>query len=850
MTRIVLRGLATRRLRALLSVIAVVLGVALVTGALTLGSALDQGADEVAAAAYDGTDAVVSAPQRFHSEDLTRHATIRASTLERVRATPGVGVAVGDVLDEAKILDRHGKPTGDGPYFGVGYDATTPGAARLNPFRLVTGRWASGSEQVVVDQGTAAREHLHVGSRVRIAAGGPALPFTVSGIARFGSVKTIGTATTAIFDLRTAQALFDKRGAYDDVLVAAAPGVSATALRRSLASSIGSGRQVQTARAQDRFTIVNGLAGFVSFIRAFLVAFGAVAVLVGALTIGNALTLTVAQRSRELALLRAAGASRGQVLRSVLLEGAIVGAVGSAAGVGVGVGLAHALHALVTSFGLDLPSQSLTLSGTTVAIGVATGMVATLASSLGPALRATRVPPVAALRDSATPALDGAHGRRSTAIGAILALAGMALLVYALVAPGIAVGDRLLTMAPGGLLVLLGVAKLGRHAVVPLASLLGRPSARLGGVAGSLARRNAMRHPARTASTAAALMIGVALVTTVAVLASGLRGAVDGQVRENVRAAHVITGADGWSPVPEGVVRSAAGVPGARATGVVVDEGRAGTSRVHVAGVDPAAFASVWRYRWHEGSAATLARLGGDGAIVRRDFATKRHLHVGSRFAVTAATGAHLDLAVRGIVEGSPIDPLGLGQITVARATYDHAFTVRRPSLVLADGGSGGALARAIAAYPDAKVWSADGFAHEVAHSVDPVLGVVTVLLALAVLISILGIVNTLALGVHERTRELGLLRAVGMSRRQVRRLVRHEGALTALVGAVLGIGVGLAIGGVVTAALASDGLRFSVPVGSIAGYTVVAALAGVLAAALPARRAGRLRVLAALAHD
>jgi putative ABC transport system permease protein len=852
MRRVVFRGLATRRLRTLLSAIAVVLGVALVTGAMTLGGALNDGASKLAASAYDGTDAVVQAPTAFRSADLVQHETVPAATLERVRATPGVAVAAGDILDEAKIIDpAKGRPDGQGPYFGVGYDARVPGAEGLSPYRLTAGRWATGPGEVVIDRGSAKRRHVGVGGQVSIAAGGPQKRYTVTGISRFGTVDSLGTATVAIFDLRTAQTLYGKQGRFDDVLVGAQKGTAGAALRDRLSATMGHGLEVRTARDQDRFTIINGLQGFVGFIKVFLMVFGGIAVLVGAMTIANALSLTVAQRARELALLRAVGASRGQVLRSVVLEASVIGIIGSALGIATGVGLAHGLHALVKSFGLDLPSSSLALGTGTIIAATATGLGATLAASLAPALRATHVPPVAAMREGAAAALTTHRRRRSTIAGGLFVALGAGIVGYGMAAPGLAVGDRLLSFIPGGLALLIGVAMLAKYLVVPIASVLGRPSARFGGVAGGLARRNAMRNPQRTAATAAALMVGIALVSCVAVLAAGLKESARQDTKDAIRAGVVVTGTDGWSPVAAGTVAAAAKAPGAKvATGITVDEARAYGTSVTVSGADPARLAKVWHFRWHDGSDATLRALHGDQAIVRRDFADKHGLKPGSRVTVTAAGGKRAALTVAGIATGSPLDVLGTGQITVARPVFDRTFAVRKPKLVLIDGATKAGVKHALAAFPDAQAQTRDELAATNANGIDSIIGIVTVLLALAILISVLGIVNTLALGVTERTRELGMLRATGMSRRQVRRMIRHEGALTALVGASLGIAVGLALAAAVTAALSAQGVRFAIPAGSLAGYAIAAAVAGVLAAALPARRAARLPVLGALAHE
>jgi putative ABC transport system permease protein len=853
MKRVVLRGLATRRLRTLLSAMAVVLGVALVTGAMTLGGALDDGASKLAASAYDRTDAVVSAPSAFRSTDLGRKETVPAGTLAKVRATPGVAVAAGEILDEAKVIGPDkGEPDGSGPYFGIGYDAARSGAEAISPFRLTTGRWAAGPGEVVLDRGTAKRQHVGVGGTVSIAAGGPQRTYTVSGIARFGTVDSLGTATVALFDLRTAQQLFHKQGRLDEVLVGADKGTSPATLRERLTQTVaGHGVEIRTARDQDRFTIINGLQGFVSFIKVFLMAFGLIAVLVGAMTIANALSLTVAQRARELALLRAVGASRGQVLRSVVLEAGVIGLIGTAVGIALGVGLAHGLHALVKSFGLDLPSSSLALTGGTVVAATATGLGATLVASLTPALRATHVPPVAAMREGAAAAFSTRRSRRATIAGGLVVALGAAIVGYGMAAPDLAVGDRLLSFVPGGLALLIGVAMLAKHLVVPIASVLGRPSARFAGVAGGLARRNAMRNPQRTAATAAALMVGIALVTCVATLAAGLKDSARHDTKDAIRSAVVVAGTDGWSPVSENAVAAAAKAPAAKvSTGIVVDEARAYGKSIYVSGADPAQLAKVWHFNWHRGSDGTLRALRGDQAIVRRDFADKHGLKPGSRVTVTAASGKRTTVTVAGVATGSPLDVLGVGQITVPRPAFDATFAVRKPKLVLVDGARPAAVRHALAAFPDAKVFTRDELADFNAKQIDGIIGVVTALLALAIVISILGIVNTLALGVAERTRELGMLRATGMSRREVRRMIRHEGALTALVGASLGIAVGLALAGAVTAALTSQGVRFAIPAASIGAYAIVAALAGVLAAALPARRAAKLPVLGALAHE
>jgi putative ABC transport system permease protein len=461
MFRLALKGLAARRLRTALTAFAVVVGVAMVGAAFTITDTMRGAADSLSSAAYDGTDAVVTARTAFaiESDDWTaKRPTIDAALLERVRAVSGVAVATADITDEAKIIKRDGKPAGDGPYFGVGFDARTPGAERLTPFRLDAGRWATGPGEVVLDAATAESQRYGLGATVRITTRGHAQKFRVVGISRFGTVKTLGTATTAVFDLGTAQRLFERGGRVDGILVGGRPGVPPAELRAALAAAVPHASVVGAA-AQDRFTL-DALEQFIGIMRIVLLVFGGVAILVGAFTIFNTLSITVAQRTRELGLLRMVGAARRQVLGSVLAEALLLGIGASVVGLLAGLGLAKGLDAVFDSMELALPDAGMVFAGRTIVVSLAVGTVVTVAAGLLPAWRATRVPPVAALR--------GAE--------------------------------------PGA-----GRVRVPARAVRGLASLLGRPAQAVGGAAGRLARRNAMRQPGRTLATATALTIGVAL---------------------------------------------------------------------------------------------------------------------------------------------------------------------------------------------------------------------------------------------------------------------------------------------------------------------------------------------------
>ena len=792
MTRYALRGLGARRLRTLLTAFAVVLGVAMVTAALTVTDQQDRAAASLSSSAYSGTDAVLTTRTAFDTQYAigTTREPVPASVLREVAARPDVAAAAGEVLDEARLIGENGKPVGKGPYFGIGYDG---GAERLSPLRLADGRWARADGEVVVDAGTAEAQGWRPGDRIRVDTRGPARTYELTGLVRFGSVDSLGQATITVFALDVAQRLYGKGDGVDPVLVAARDGVAPGALRRELAAS-HRGLAVRTAEAQDRFTFTD-LDEFVGVLRAILLVLAGISVFVGAFTIVNTLSITVAQRTGELGLLRALGASRGQVRRLVVTEAAGVGLVGVVLGVPAGYALALGLDAAFTALGLELPEVAARLNPVTVGVALAVGLGATLAASLVPARRATKVAPVEALRASA---MAGEPGRIGRAIRAV-------------------------------------------------AGLVGRPAEWVGGPAGRLARRNAMRRPGRTAATAAAMTVGVMLVAGVAALGAGLKEEARSGTTETLRASLVIIGQDGFSPVDPAAADAVRAAPGAEiVTTLRSAEARAFGERAYVDAVDPAVADRVLRYD----TGTRFAELGADGALVQEDWARTHGLQVGSRFTAASASGERLELVVRGTHRVDTLNPLYLGEITVSRAAFDRAFTAAADRLTLVSGASTPALERALAAFPDAKAWTVEAYGAELSRTVDQLLAIFYVLLALAVLVSLFGIVNTLVLSVIERTREIGMLKAVGMSRRQVRRMVRHESIITALLGAGTGIALGLALAAVVAAALADVGLSFAVPVGSLAVFVAVAVAAGVAAAVLPARRAARLDPLGALAYE
>jgi putative ABC transport system permease protein len=850
MTVVALKGLFARRLRAVLTALAIVLGVAMVSGSFVLTDTISKAFDTIFTSSYGHTDAVVSG-KKLVDYSNGGNATVSQALLERIRQMPDVAAASGALVDlngdstHATLMGRDGKAiqTNGNPTFGFGIDPSQP---RFNPLKLKDGRWATGPNEVVIDAQTAKKHNFAVGETIGVAAHGPKRSFRIVGTATYGNVESLGGATIAVFSIPTAQRLLDLDG-YSEISVAAKPGVSDAQLLSELKQGVPQTAQVRTAKQQadeDK----KGVSSFISFIRGFLLGFGGIALFVGAFVIFNTLSITVAQRTRELATLRTLGASRRQVLRSVVLESFFIGLGASVIGLFAGFGLARGLSSLFGALGLSLPQASTVYATRTVVISLVLGVLVTVLAGFVPALRATRVPPIAAVR-------EGAVIERRKRLGPVagVALFGIAsaLIAYATLGGHLGSGKSLLALAGGTLLGLLGVAGFAPALVTTLAAVVGIPARRLGGAAGQLAAENATRNPARTASTAAALMIGIALVSFVAVLGNGVHGSIDRAIEQQVNADWVITSQNGWSAFPAAAGRAAAKAPGvALASDIRSDRGRIGNANVSVNGVDPATIARVYHFDWKQGSNATLARLDGDGALVKQAFGRKHHLGVGDTFTLRSPAGKPVRLTVAGIFQPPRVTEL-LGGVVISQAAFDRTFTRPSNSLTLIEGSPTQAgLDEALTAFPDAKAQTQHEYVKAQSSFIDTMLNLLYVLLALSVIVSLFGMLNTLVLSVFERTRELGMLRAVGMTRRQARRMVRHESVITALIGAALGLPLGIMLAAAVTHALGKYGVTFSVPVASLVVFAVVAMIAGVLAAIAPARRAARLNVLEALQYE
>ena len=858
MIRVALRGLAGRKFRTVLTAIAIVLGVAMMSGAYVLTDTIDKAFSAIFVESYAATDAVVSGKEAgisFEGEQ-SPPAPIAQDVLEQVRGVDGVELAVGSVTDsQTRLLKPDGETieTGGAPSFAYGLD-TAPEYDRFNPLNLVEGRWPSGSEEVAIDEGVAEDEGFAVGDRIGVAALGPAREFEIVGIARYGDVSSFGGATFAIFDIPTAQTLVDKEGQLDAVQAAAQDGVAPEELVGRLKEDLGKSVTVRSG-AEQADEDSGEVATFTSIIRYFLLTFAGIALFVGAFVIFNTLSITVAQRTREFATLRTIGASRRQVLGSVIVEALVIGLLASVIGLFCGLGLAVGLNELFAALNLDLPQTETVFATRTIVVSLLVGTLITLFAGLSPALRATRVPPIAAVREGAK-LPRSALSRFSPYIAVATIVLAVLALSYGLLAGDVATGDRFILLGIGVLALFIGVALLSSRLVVPLARLVGWPARRIGGASGGLAERNAMRDPGRTASTAAALMIGIALVTFVGVLAQGLRVSNSDAIEEQIQADLVVTSQDGYSEFPAAVGDAAAEIEGTDVvSNVRQDVAEVDGSGANLTGLDASSINEVYGLRWTEGSDEVLASLRDDGAVVPDDVAADKDLAVGDSFTVLTSDNKRREFVVRGIYDGSPFYPL-LGTASVSQDAFDDLYDRPRNRFTLinvpdAPGAAQKAkVERALASFPDTRVQTRQEWIDKEDAEISQFLLLLYVLLALSVVVSLFGMVNTLALSVFERTRELGMLRAVGMTRRQVRRMVRHESVITALIGAALGLPLGIFLALLVTQALSQYDLQFAIPAGALIAFVVVSVIAGIVAAILPARRAARLRVLEALQYE
>jgi putative ABC transport system permease protein len=859
MLRLAARNLTSRKLRTLSTALAVFFGVAMIAGTLMLSDAVNRSFDDIFATVNEGIDVTVRAQTEVEDFGYSPNRGVREELLDDVRAIDGIVRAEGAIAD-AEVLaildeegDRVGPPQGGPPHIAA--------SVLPEPFESlipVEGTFPTSGDEVAIDSITAENEGFEVGGTVRITGARGAKDYTISGISQFGEGIPLGGASLAQFTLQEAQRITDKVGRYDEIDIEAAEGVEASELAATISAELPDNVEVRTGEETaeaDAGTIQEGF----GFLTTALLVFAGIAVFVGAFLIFNTFSITVAQRVREHAMLRTLGASSRQVLAAVLLEAALIGLLAAMAGIAGGYLFVQLLQALFEAMGFDLPTEGLRVTATALIVALVIGVGATMLSALVPALRATRVAPLEALRESGGAQLaDRRRRRRGTIVAGAMVVVGVGLILAGLfVADGF--GNALGWMGLGLVLVFIGMAMLGDRYVPFLARTIGWPIQRLRGVTGRLARENSQRHPGRTATTAAALMIGVALVVFVGVFAGSLQASVEETLDQQFAGDVAIVNQDGFSPIPSRVAEEVAEIDGVGAVAPLISiPARVEEPEVEIwlNGLEPETTAEVVDLDWVEGSDELLGELGSHDALVEAGWGESNGIAVGDRVTITGPAGDRIDAAVRGSVN----DPWGLivWRLGVPRDTLREELAVRDDAMTFvgfADDADPVATREEIDTlvaerFPNAEARSQQELRDDWSEEIMQLVFLIYVLLGLSVIISMFGVVNTLSLTIFERTREIGMLRAIGTSRSQIRRMIRYETVITALLGALVGAVIGLGLGVAAVEALRDEGLIISLAPGLPIGVLIAAALLGVLAAIIPARRASRLNVIEALQYE
>jgi putative ABC transport system permease protein len=849
LTSLALKSLWARKVRALTTMLAVVIGVAFVAGTYILTDTTFAAFDEIFEDSLAKTDVVISAKDEVRQES-GEVPSFGADLLPKVKQVRGVSVAAGQIFTPGGFFDEENEQIGSkfAPKF---ITSILPEALETQTY--TEGRLPRDASEAALDQDAAEEAGLGLGDTLKLASVERVAAYRIVGLTRLGDASW-GGASIAGLVLPEAQRITGKRGEFDQIAIAAA-GVSEATLKQRVERVVPSSVLVETAK-QNAERNSDQIREDIGFLRIALLVFAFVALFVGAFLIFNTFSITVAQRIREFGMLRTLGASRRQILSSVVIEALAIGLLGALVGLLAGYGIAVGLNALFVAIGIDLPTTALVTKDRTIVVSLLIGIGVTLVSSFIPALRSTRVPPIAALL-----AIELPHSRRrglvTAAAAVLLGVAGLAMLLAGLFG-GADGGAAAGLMGGGAVVVILGVSLFSPRLVRPLASVAGKPLEIARRLTGRLARENTQRNPARTAVTAAALMIGLAVVVFVTVFAAGIKSSIATAVDESFQGELVIQNSDGFSPISPRTAPAAARVSGVelvsslRAAQAKLLDGGGGKPRVSSLSRNADAVLNI---DWTDGGPETLRRLTDGEAILNKSFADGNDLALGDRVRFLTQIGAKPELEVVGEFE----DKAGLlGSVIVTQGLMARQFD-QRDDLIdfvkLTPGADAARVQASLAAlmkrdFPVAEVRNQQELKENQEEQINQLLGLIYALLGLAVIVSLFGIANTLALSIHERTRELGMLRAIGMSRRQVRTMIRYEAVITALIGALLGMVLGVIFAALIAQPLKDEGFALSYPVGTLVALLVFAAIAGVLAAIAPARRASRLNVLESLQYE
>ncbi|WP_430382664.1 ABC transporter permease [Streptomyces sp. P10-4] len=839
MFRTALRNVLAHKARLLMTVLAVMLGVAFVSGTLVFTNTISDAYQKSSAKGFDRVDVAVQPEyQDSKGNQVGRTPELTQALLEKAAKVPGAASATGVVTGFTAVADKDGKLVGgDWQSAGGNYWGTEDPR-----YPLVSGHAPRGKDEVLIDSATAKRAGYQVGDTVRLSVDGPVLTPVISGIFTTDDGNVAAGGSLTLFDTPTAQALFGKKGTYDEIDVQAAPGTSQAALKAELDKALPAKLVDTTTGEQLADDQAELIASSMSSLKQGLLVFAGIALFVGTFIIANTFTMLVAQRTRELALLRAVGASRRQVTRSVLIEAFAVGTVAGVTGLAAGVGIGAGLRSLLGSFGASVPDGPLVISPGTVVAALAVGILITMLAAWLPGRRAAKIPPVAAMSSVHAKATTKSLVLRNT-LGALFAAAGVAVV---LVGTTMDTDSGQGAMGLGAVVLIIGVFVLTPLLSRPLIAAAA-PLLRAFGVSGKLARQNSVRNPRRTAATASALMIGLTLITGMTVMAGSLQKSIDKMASSAIRADYVVSMAN-RGPLSPDVAKKIAASDGVTASSPL----RNGESRIDggtefLTGVDGASIRELTDLKVTDGSFG----VGGTRVVVDEDRAKEYGWSAGSRFTAHFEDGKAQRLTVAGVYEGNEmLNGIILDNKVLTPHLSDPADM--QVMVKTADGASDGVkdrLEKTLGANPAIKVQDKQDISNEIAKSFTLVLNMVYGLLGMAVIVAVLGVINTLAMSVFERAQEIGMLRAIGLDRRAVKRMVRLESLVISLFGGVLGIGLGVFFGWAAGELLGAKMPTYELvlPWGRMAVFLLLAGTVGVLAALWPARRAARLNMLAAI---